>query len=216
MVNNDNASKALQCDADKCKVWYHLECTKISEALYDLINENAKDNDDGIRWLCPKCSGNEKVINIVEKPVDTVAVCSKLRHGTCPHGITGKSEHRGKICEFHHPKLCKKFVRNGNGGRFGCKNGNRCDFFHPILCKNSVKFRKCLDHKCTYVHLRGTARKERKTEQFPPTISNYPANRNAIWQPNQWWRNSPKSNAPNREQPFLGPSPTPPIPFKHR
>ena len=47
LVGNNSDSKALQCDAEKCKVWYHLCCTKISEALYDLMNVNSADNDDG-------------------------------------------------------------------------------------------------------------------------------------------------------------------------
>ena len=217
LVENGDEIKALQCDAEKCKLWYHLRCTKISEALYDLMNANSKDNDDGIRWLCPKCTGNERVIDIVEKSSNNEApICSRLKHGTCPHGISGKTEHRGKVCEFRHPKFCKKFVRNGNGGRFGCKAGKNCEFFHPVLCKKSVQYRKCLDHKCTYVHLKGTARKERIRENFPPSPSdNYlSGNRFAALQQSQWYRNdtvpigyqSPQNQITQqrREKPFLG------------
>ena len=213
LVGNNSDSKALQCDAEKCKVWYHLCCTKISEALYDLMNVNSADNDDGIRWLCPKCTGNELVISLTEKsPENIVPDCPKLKHGTCPHGITGKTEHRGKKCDFRHPKFCKKFVRNGNGGRFGCKAGNNCEFFHPILCRKSVNYRKCLDHKCTHVHLRGTARKQRKRENFPPPSQGYFNNRNAGLQQNAWYRKEvPEHSQPSKHQnihwrqPFLDP-----------
>ena len=38
-VSNERSSKAMQCEIEKCKVWFHLSCTNISEDLYDLINE---------------------------------------------------------------------------------------------------------------------------------------------------------------------------------
>ena len=148
-VSNDQEAKALQCAADKCKVWYHLSCTKISEALYDLMNTNSTTDDDGIRWICPKCIGSDPIVTVHQKPESDIAICPRLKHGTCPHGVTGKTEHRGKACEFRHPKMCKKFIKYGNKGRFGCKSGNSCEFFHPILCQKSVNFRKCFNNKCT-------------------------------------------------------------------
>ena len=77
--------------------------------------------------------------------------------------------YKGKTCEFLHPKFCKKFVKNGYGGRFGCKDSREnCQYFHPTLCRNSVKFKKCLNAKCTFTHLKGTVRKEYETRNFPP------------------------------------------------
>ena len=192
-VGNEPETKGLLCDSENCKVWYHLECTKISEQLYELMNASSKDSDDGIRWLCPKCVSTDPVITLSALELATSNVCKKLKNGTCPHGITGKTEYRGKVCEFTHPKLCKKFVKNGRGGRFGChKADTECEFFHPILCIKSLKARKCLDLKCTYTHLKGTARKERKTALFPPrkalqAFSN--RSRNANQQQNDWFDN---------------------------
>ena len=98
-VPEDADTKALCCDSDDCKVWYHLNCTNISESLYELMNENSNE-DNGLRWLCHKCRNNDPVIkltdanpvNIPEKPT-----CNKLRHGTCPHGVIGKRLFKGEI-----------------------------------------------------------------------------------------------------------------------
>ena len=195
-VSNDQSSKALQCESEKCKVWFHLQCTVIPEALYDMMNEVSEDDDAGIRWLCPGC--RTKDIHLKETEVDTVestlrenpsngsdekVVCHKLKHGKCAHGITGKTVVQGKVCEFSHPKVCKKFAKYGNRGRFGCKKERNCEFLHPILCQNSVRLKKCLNRKCTYQHLKGTIRKEPKaTPQFPalPTLSAVPYP--GVWQ----------------------------------
>ena len=128
LVPEDSSTKAIMCNAEKCKVWYHLSCTNLNEALYELINSASNDDvDNGIRWLCPKCRCEDFTIALVpaEDPVIQIStnkgVCNKLKHGSCPHGISGKTEHRGKVCDFLHPKLCKKYTRYGSGGRYGCK-----------------------------------------------------------------------------------------------
>ena len=190
IVSNESDAKALQCDVGSCKVWYHLECTKISEPLYDLMNENGINEDDGIRWICPNCSVSDPIISVTDSenpeisdPIISLtasenpalqngrAICKKLKHGSCPYGISGKTDYKGKTCEFHHPKLCKKYTRYGSGGRYGCKMTDKnCRDFHPILCRNSVNKRKCLNPKCTYTHLKGTVRKEFNDQIFPPSM----------------------------------------------
>ena len=71
------------------------------------MNANSKDRDDGIRWLCPKCCSSDPVIILKAPKVEVQGqVCKKFKRGNCPHGITGKTEYRGKVCEFAHPKLC--------------------------------------------------------------------------------------------------------------
>ena len=178
-VPNDSSSKALQCESESCKVWFHLHCTAIPESLYDLINDVSEDEDAGIRWLCPSCRGNgavqfDKETEVVQVECEQKPICNKLKHGKCVHGITGKTKVQGKVCEYSHPKFCKKFTKYGNRGRYGCKK-ERCELFHPILCQNSTKFKKCLNTKCTYQHLNGTARKDYKnTQDFPPIQSIYP------------------------------------------
>ena len=176
-VPNDQSSKALQCENEKCKVWFHLSCTSIPDELYDMINDVSEDEDAGIRWLCTSCRVKPLVPNteatITEKGHandGAKSICSKLKQGKCPHGISGQREVGGRVCEFSHPKFCKKFTRNGSGGRYGCKG---CDNFHPTLCRNSVRFRKCFNQKCTFVHLKGTQRKEYSEQPFPPSVQ-YP------------------------------------------
>ena len=211
----DNAeTKAICCDAEDCKVWYHLDCTNISEALYELMN-GKNDEDNGIRWLCPKCCRSDPVIKLVDAPSSTnpsTSVCNKLRHGICPHGISGKTLFKGKSCEFSHPKLCKKFIKNGPGGRYGCKSSEtECPFFHPILCKSSVKARKCLNVKCTRIHLKGTVRKE-NLSSFPQLIS-YPQTyeRQAVgYQQQKAWGEKQKQKPRNLySRPVTVPQPPP-------
>ena len=174
-VPDDEDTKALCCDSHDCKVWYHLDCTNISEQLYELFSEASKNQDSGVCWICPQCRKDDPAIKLVPQSKDEViqTVCNKLRHGTCPHGISGKTEYKGKVCEFSHPKLCRKFIKNGPGGRYGCKKSqDECPFYHPLLCQKSVKFRKCLDRKCSRYHLKGTIRKEyQPSEPFPPRAS---------------------------------------------
>ena len=50
VVQNDESSQALQCEAEQCKVWYHLTYTSISAELYELMNASSADTDSGIRW----------------------------------------------------------------------------------------------------------------------------------------------------------------------
>ena len=174
------------------------------------MNVNSIDEDDGIRWLCPKCLGNDPILVLKKKP-EKDNTCPKLMHGTCPHGVTGKALHRGKPCEFEHPKLCKKYIRYGNRGRFGCKEGDQCDLFHPILCQKSVKQRKCFNSKCTHKHLKGTLRRERKSHNPPNNKSGTrpPAGITAGSQQNAWFQRRqnviPQNETWNgSSQPFLG------------
>ena len=191
----ESDAKALMCEAENCKSWFHLQCTNVTESLYEIINECSKaDEDVGIRWLCLKCRSSEHTIKVVPKnsDVDRDNICNKLRHGKCPHGISGKTEYKGKSCEFVHPKVCKRYVRNGSAGRYGCKlSEKQCKYFHPILCKNSVKSRKCLDKNCSYTHLRGTARREVVVQPSSPESwqtnrhvqrdPNYPNQQSSVW-----------------------------------
>ena len=166
-------SKALECD--KCSSWCCIACTNVPEPLYDLIVSN--NSEDGIKWFCHDCriSTSEPVTppvttnadtGNVAPPVTTNAdtVCNKLKYGTCPHGVTGKTLVGGKKCEFAHPKLCKKYTRNGPHGRFGC-NGSGCDLYHPMLCNDSVRNKKCHKPNCKLYHLRWTERSSKNPQR---------------------------------------------------
>ena len=93
-------------------------------------------------------------------------VCDKLMYGICPHGITGKTVVNGKACEFRHPKICKKYTKNGPHGRYGC-NGFNCTLFHPMLCAESVRDRKCSKADCKLYHLKWTERNFKKATRKP-------------------------------------------------
>jgi hypothetical protein len=87
-------------------------------------------------------------------------VCSKYKAGKCLHGIRGNKVVEGKTCDQQHPKRCFKFCGFGDKHKSGCKKGDRCEYYHPVLCKFSVKTRICTKRDCTFVHLKGTKRKE--------------------------------------------------------
>ena len=62
-VPDDSETKAICCDVEDCNLWYHLDCINITEALYELMTG---EEDNGVRWLCPKCCNNNSVIKLVE------------------------------------------------------------------------------------------------------------------------------------------------------
>ena len=180
--------KFLECD--KCGCCCHIECTNIPVALFDLLLANSA--DDGIKWFCHTCrdtiadvvpdSGDNYPAAVipVDEPADVypvntggshdtvnndqIKVCDKLKVGTCPHGVTGKTKVDDKTCEFHHPKLCKRYIRNGPHGQYGC-NGQDCTLFHPMLCAESVKDRKCSKSDCKLYHLRRTEHVGKKNKK---------------------------------------------------
>ena len=125
------------------------------------------------------------VVDTIDYNSISQTVCSKLKHGKCVHGITGKTKVQGKSCEYSQPKFCKKFTKYDSRGCFGCKK-DKCGLFHPILCQNSTRYKKCLNSKCTYQHLKGTMRKEPKNIQhFPPLSTHTPVhytNEQNFWQ----------------------------------
>ena len=87
-------------------------------------------------------------------------ICPKYKAGKCLHGIRGNKVVEGKKCDQQHPKRCFKFCGFGDKHKSGCKKGDNCEYYHPILCKFSVKTRICTKKDCTFVHLKGTKRKE--------------------------------------------------------
>ena len=174
---------AMTCDY--CEKWFHNKCSiDVDEAFYNaLIDEQDKIINNGIKWFCDDCNNliatlfqdnkkNKKpqaeiTIDVNgSKTENTQKVCNKLKYGTCPHGITGKSESGGKICEFLHPKICKRYTRNGPHGRYGC-NGHDCNLLHPMLCAESVKNRKCNKIDCKLYHLRWTERRNKNNRRLP-------------------------------------------------
>ena len=89
-------------------------------------------------------------------------VCQKYRKGKCPHGLRGNKLVNGKKCEFEHPKYCNKYCRHGTHQKLGCSKSSDCRYYHPILCKHSLKRKLCTNTDCTFIHLKGTRRKEKK------------------------------------------------------
>ena len=86
-------------------------------------------------------------------------VCQNYKKGKCLHGLRGKKEINGQVCELEHPKYCSRFCRFGTHKKYGCTKGSNCEFCHPVLCKFSVRSKLCTNSDCTFIHLKGTRRK---------------------------------------------------------
>ncbi len=82
-------------------------------------------------------------------------VCPLLLKQECPHGITGLTN---GTCEHYHPTWCRKFMRNGPGGKRGCNRGDNCRYFHPSLCQNALVTKMCFNESCKLIHIRGVKR----------------------------------------------------------
>lgn len=80
-------------------------------------------------------------------------ICNFYKKNICKHG------QKGKNCPFQHPVPCKKLMLHGTNKEKGCKLGKKCPEFHPKMCFNSIQKSKCVDTKCTLMHIRGTWKK---------------------------------------------------------
>ena len=125
--------------------------------------------------------------NRSENTRTTVTICPKYRKGVCPHGLRGTKLIDGNKCQLKHPAPCRKYCSFGSRGDAGCKNGQTCKFFHPALCKFSLKRKLCIKDDCTFVHLKGTARKasnstveSRTNEERAKRFNEYPKPNNKI------------------------------------
>ena len=87
-------------------------------------------------------------------------ICELYKDGRCPHGIGGKTLVNNQACNKLHPKVCRKFVRNGSHQKWGCKKGANCNRYHPIHCSTSLANKTCFDANCRRPHLVGTKRKK--------------------------------------------------------
>ena len=92
--------------------------------------------------------------------VSQQSVCPRYKSGKCPHGIRGNKLVNGQKCNLEHPKRCIKFCKFGSKHRHGCNKGSNCDYYHPTICKFSLQSRLCTNEECTFVHLKGTKRKD--------------------------------------------------------
>ena len=176
LIVND-VDPAISCDL--CDKWCHLDCSDIDQELYALIDPTDKEPPKGIKWFCENCSSAvDKIIKSIKSNKDAetettvqnkstqfdgvkVPICEDYRHGTCAHGLSGKNIVNGNSCPYKHPKKCQRYCRSGNDPNHGCINAE-CRFLHPILCRNSLRRLFCDEENCTYTHLKGTQRRNRK------------------------------------------------------
>ena len=85
-------------------------------------------------------------------------ICPQYMLGICKFGLVGRE------CPFEHPKHCRRWCSYGNT-RFGCKRGEDCYFAHPLICEDSEKIQACMDLRCPRIHLAGTKRPPRNSEE---------------------------------------------------
>ena len=79
-------------------------------------------------------------------------ICGYYKKLACKFGT------RGVDCNFAHPKMCFRFLKNGDKADGGCTKGKKCTYYHPPLCRNSVRAKQCAKENCKFAHLKGTKR----------------------------------------------------------
>jgi hypothetical protein len=80
-------------------------------------------------------------------------ICPFYRKGTCRHGSSGKD------CPGEHPRPCKKLLKHGTKGPYGCTLGReKCASFHPKMCPKSITKGECYNDDCKLRHVSGTKR----------------------------------------------------------
>ena len=95
------------------------------------INTSDLDQKNGV-------SGN--LSSSTKKPT-----CKFYLRRSCKHG------RRGTACQFDHPKLCFKYIKNGDM-KGGCKEGSKCKYVHPKLC-GSYRTGVCKRKNCSFYHV---------------------------------------------------------------
>ena len=89
-------------------------------------------------------------------------ICKQYRRGICKYGLSGKN------CNKDHPKPCSRLLTHGIKGELGCKQGWKCNMFHPTMCRNSLRYNKCFTVSCTYMHVKGTKRRDTRVQYNTP------------------------------------------------
>lgn len=133
----------------------HFDPSILSDRLHEL---NQKKETSGSQ----ESPDNHTDTNPTDKKsINEDDICDKLKKGTCPHGVSGNTPHNGiEKCAKLHPKQCRRFMRNGASGKYGCKKGTQCPRYHPQHCSSSKRDRTCYSSVCRLVHLAGTRRRE--------------------------------------------------------
>ena len=136
-----------------------------------------------------------------DESVPEPSICKFYRLGRCRHGISGKKD---GTCIHRHPKPCQKFLTNGDRRQRGCTLGKRCQDFHPQMCTTSLRERLCHRENCKFMHVKGTKRAERNSDQGAPLY-----NSNVEASPTQRIdkRRAPSNNnqaTPKVDETFLG------------
>ena len=165
-------------------VWMCSECF-ISPGIAETENRDETSNSQEVTGNQQESVNSNSqlghettIVNNAIEHEQSNSICPDYKRGCCPHGLRGNRLVDSRKCPNSHPKSCCKFTSFGSKEASGCMRGKNCKFFHPVLCKFSVKKRICTKKDCTFVHLKGTARREpvtvTKTEQKPGVKSNVP------------------------------------------
>ena len=143
--------KDLSGDEEK----YSEEATKIAEIIAkesSLVSKAAevtnKSNDEIPTDLTTIDNSDQNSQNGSESTPTKKPTCRYYLRNSCKHGK------KGATCKFDHPKLCFKFIKNGDK-RGGCNKGTNCNFVHPKLC-NSYKSGVCRRPNCSFYHTKST------------------------------------------------------------
>ena len=168
--SNCVATKDLQGDGEKLKIETAMIQELIAKevSIIDLdtssndtvVNTGQNGENGTVNELEPHVNGvndtNHGIISPAPNNNSGGDDASTNRRPNCRYYLRQSCKHgrKGTGCKFEHPKLCFKYIKNGDL-RGGCKEGSSCSFVHPKLC-NSYKTRVCKRKNCSYFHVRNT------------------------------------------------------------
>lgn len=155
-------------------VWLCHECISCNDAAKTYClkakakGSKSKPKPEAVQEHLPTDSVTTEESKGVEQPPpprvppnQMTDVCTKYRHGNCPHGRSGNRMVNGSNCGKPHPRECFRYRKYGTDEHRGCTQGRECKWFHPVICSTSLKKQRCTKEVCSHVHLL-TARKAKK------------------------------------------------------
>jgi len=126
-----------------------------------------------------------------EKEPEKPKICRFLLHGNCRHGVGGK---KNGGCAFHHPKICKKYLKHGRDWAHGCPSKNLCGLLHQKDCEVEKRNRICRNKVCQFRHTIDT---EPTQSQSDP--SNQSNSSGGYWIQGQWRKDKPRDSCQNNQ-----------------
>jgi hypothetical protein len=139
-----------------------------SQQDLSLTQEPSQEDMEGFTVV----ASGRKNSKAIDSAKESAKAASKDKDNHCRFFLRGacKFGSRGAECNFLHPKICHKWMKEGTAG---CDAGSDCEYLHPRMCSSSLKGVQCVKDKCHHNHIKKLRTKKAPTGQ-KPAASNLP------------------------------------------